>query len=129
MRSCRLQIAVLIFVATWFGLVLPGHQRGLIKVPGAEATASADGGCCASRCEPTGEPAPGGDAPRPAKDPTRHCAVCTIIAMMLEVAVYQPPPTLHTLAAIIDPPAPHAIVGVEPQRVLSDRGPPAPLVA
>jgi hypothetical protein len=126
MRSCRLQIAILVFAVTWFALVLPGHQRGLIKVPPTQAAAAAESSCCASECEPT---APGEDTDAPAEDPVRTCAICNVIAMMLELAAHEPPPAPPQLTDMIDPPAPVAVQTVKWLTVLSDRGPPADALA
>ena len=75
-RSNTLRYAVLLWFAGWLLLVMPGHKRGIVTLPGAEiqqaATASS---CCepAPPCCQTGEDDCGQQGPI---DPAKHCAIC-----------------------------------------------------
>ncbi len=39
---------MLLWACAWFGVVVPGHERGVVKLPGAEG----DGGCEMCRVAP-----------------------------------------------------------------------------
>ncbi len=91
-RSNTLRIAVLLWFAVWLLLVMPGHKRGIVTVPGAE---QAQASCCEpgpSCCDALAESAcctPDDDRPA---DPARHCAIC-----FLKSHLNNPPPvTLYT---------------------------------
>ena|SRR5437763_1659197 len=74
MRSRYLRIAVLIFQALWFGVLVPGHRRGVIALAGEESVAALaqERSCCRV------DASKGGQAPQiPCnRDPAQHCAIC-----------------------------------------------------
>ena len=82
MQSRAVHWLVLWFATLWFGVLVPVHNRGEIKLPGTA-------GAAAHQCCPTEPPNHGGDAPVPAA-PQSTCAVCFFIAT-LDVA---PPVTV-----------------------------------
>lgn len=76
MHRRSLRILLLLWVAWWFGVAVPGHERGQITVDGKS---SAPRGCCA-------EPENGAAKtpvrhPSPAKSESR-CAVCAVVATL-----------------------------------------------
>lgn len=59
------------FVLLWFAVIVPGHQRGMLRLPGGEAISS----CCMKSGRLTvdhGEQAPRRSTPAPVRD----CAIC-----------------------------------------------------
>jgi hypothetical protein len=76
MHSRAFRILLLALIAVWYGAVLPGHQRGVVQLPGGGGGGDA---CCEHD----------GSAPEPAQSP-RTCAVCFYMAA-LDVAA---PPDL-----------------------------------
>ena len=76
------------FVAAWFGVIVPGHQRGSVVLPGYAQEAEAQGeqadlaadvceiGKARSCCE---RPADGSPAP---VDPVEKCAICYLVATL-----------------------------------------------
>ena len=92
-RSNTLRIAVLVWFSGWLLLVMPGHKRGIVTVPGAELAQAAS--CCEPGppcCDTPVETScctPEDDRPT---DPARHCAIC-----FLKSHLNNPPPvTLYT---------------------------------
>src|SRR5689334_1022004 len=90
LRSRMLRLAMLAFSALWFGLLVPVHQRGVIRVAG---TAASWRTCCAtstrdeSKQKPLGSPSGSG------------CAVCQFIATLdLPPAIVIDVPSLGLLA-------------------------------
>ena len=74
---------MLAFVLVWFGCVLPGHRRGIVKLPCiGVAQVDEDGeptaGCpmCAAK--------ESGESPKPASpgDPAQSCAICFLRASL-----------------------------------------------
>jgi hypothetical protein len=70
MRHRPFRVALLLFVVAWFGVIVPGHRRGQIALPGWTKT------CCsipAAHCDGSRPDSP----PQPAA-----CAVCHFLAML-----------------------------------------------
>ena len=88
--SNPLRIAVLIWFASWLMLVMPGHKRGIVQVPGGDAQeiASACSEPQPSCCDPAESPQ---SPPRPG-DPAQHCAICFLKAHLTDA----PPATFYT---------------------------------
>jgi len=71
-RNRWLRIAILVFEALWLNVLVPGHQRGCIQVPGAQAVASCP------LCEPHSSPV---DSKSHAPiDRSGTCAICFFAA-------------------------------------------------
>jgi hypothetical protein len=86
MRSRSLRIIVLIFQTLWLGVLVPGHRRGVIALPGeASVTALSQERSCCPVDESKGKHAPQTPCSR---DPAEHCAICH---MALRLSV---PPTI-----------------------------------
>src|SRR4051812_27410049 len=98
MRGRIGRVALLIFQALWLNVILPGHTRGIITLPGA-ACADSGSGCCAK--------AKSSEQETPAKPNRRAaaCAVCFFAARLStpDVVDLSPPPL--GLIAVVDVPA------------------------
>jgi len=84
LRSNLLRLAVLAWFAGWLLLVMPGHTRGIVELPGADSEL-ADACCeprpsCCDAAEDDCEP------PKPS-DPAKHCAICYLKSHLTD-----PPP-------------------------------------
>lgn len=81
LRSNSLRLLVLLWFSGWLLLVMPGHKRGIVKLPGAEVQQVASDSCCEpapSCCETAKmccESAADDEVPGPI-DPAKHCAIC-----------------------------------------------------
>lgn len=72
--------ALLLFQALWLNVILPGHTRGVITVPGfesapASSAAAAAHGCCSTRSAPADDPQPGDGR-------AGSCAICYFAARL-----------------------------------------------
>jgi hypothetical protein len=112
------RIALVLFQALWLNVILPGHTRGIITLPG---TACADGpsSCCLRKAHVKSH-LPAKPAPRPGS-----CAVCFFAARLSTpdfIDLTPPPLGLLTTASI--PPSQSLY---PPSLVLAfdSRGPPA----
>ena len=90
MSSRRLRWIVLGFAFLWFGMLVPVHQRGQMKLPGSVRAAEPASNCSrasdpASACHKQKQGTGKDDAPGRAGD----CAVCHFIA-----GLQAPPPTV-----------------------------------
>jgi hypothetical protein len=115
-----MRIAMVVFCALWYGIILPGHERGAITLPGSN--------CCdvkAASCHTAPHP----DKSDRKSDPVRTCAVCQLVSVTA-------PPTviaidvqkLHLLAELpsVAYLSPDLAAVSRPQ---SGRGPPAAPIA
>jgi hypothetical protein len=66
-------ILLILFQAVWFNVILPGHQRGVVQLPGASGTPS----CCC--CTDGGGPGATGTPLTPG-DRAKNCAICFFAA-------------------------------------------------
>jgi hypothetical protein len=76
MHSRAFRIFLLAFIAVWYAAVLPGHQRGIVQLPGASNDPCCQGGDSNH---------PGDPAKAPAGSP-RTCAVCFYMGALLQAA-------------------------------------------
>ena len=125
MRSRYLRIAVLIFQALWFGVLVPGHRRGVIALPGEQSFAalSQERSCCAV------DGSEHRHSPQiPCRDPAQHCAICHL-AMRLstppEIDIVLPPCGLAEVRRLSSFDAPASILTVP---TYDGRAPPAALL-
>jgi len=86
---------VLVWFTLWMGVVMPGHTRGVVRLPGMENTQSAAAQCCcdtAGTCDMTDATAESATEDDTPADPAKCCAVC-----YLNATLNTPPPvTLYT---------------------------------
>jgi hypothetical protein len=115
---------VLCFTVLWYGVLVPGHNRGQIVLPGGGGAADSR---IAHRCCPADGTRPGQrNDPRhhDRERPTGPCAVCFFIA-----GIDLPPPVTVIsarlgLAGVRDLPAPHEPLAARPLLPFHSRGPP-----
>src|SRR5205823_4516041 len=90
-------IALLIFQAVWLNVIVPGHTRGSVALPGSAPYACADSPIAHRCCH---APAPKDDPPSPGN--RGKCAICFFAARLST-----PPAIDATLAALgLSPVAP-----------------------
>lgn len=96
------RLVILGLMALWFAVIAPGHQRGVIRLPGSAAPpmATCDAGdgavfepgtpsCCRTRTTGRVAARDGGaaderqqDSTPPRRDPSRGCAICQLLATL-----------------------------------------------
>lgn len=83
--------AVLVWFALWMGVIMPGHTRGAVRLPGMDEAPDGASCCCSadSGCDTTD----GGDEnDKTPADPAKCCAICYVNATLNT----PPPLTLYT---------------------------------
>jgi hypothetical protein len=107
LRRKPIHLALLVFQFFWLNVVLPGHTRGIVTLPGATGCEMADmAGASAHACC---------SAPRPAKSsrppgslPAKRAAQCAICAHSLRITpppVFDLTPPRAGLLELLPPPA------------------------
>jgi hypothetical protein len=109
-------IALLIFQALWLNVILPGHTRGIIALPGARGASKASTCCTDSKSKPD---APAKPAPRPSA-----CAVCFFAARLTLPEVIDLSPPALGLLDTIDIPLAQQVVDTRCLIPFNGRGPP-----
>jgi hypothetical protein len=112
MQSRWLRVALLSFVTIWFGLIVPGHRRGQIVLPGSSRA------CCA-------KPSTGNTPERQVPLPDRGtCAVCHFMAMldMPGAVQWDVPPMGLAWMGVVGKPQP--VILAELHSASQERGPP-----
>ncbi len=137
MKSRNLRILLLAIFGLWFGVIVPGHERGAITVPGYKP--ACHGVVCEQPARAVGETAKKvavcGDCPTDAKQSTptegskreraRHCAVCQLVGVLGAPAVIHfTPPTVELIGSL-PLPAYVSVVGIDLSDSIRSRGPPA----
>lgn len=79
------RVALLVFQAVWFNIILPGHARGIVTVPGCPACQQ-ESTC--PFCHVTTKPK---KAPADPRDHDKRAANCAICAFAARVTVEVPP--------------------------------------
>lgn len=114
-------LALLLFQALWLNVILPGHTRGMITVPGFErardSTSSGAHGCCST------EPVPAGD-PKPGDGRAGNCAICYFAARLTLPPVIDLVPAPVALLEIREVPRTESLVSLEPAPAYLGRAPP-----
>lgn len=86
-RNQRFSTACILWLAVWFGVVVPGHERGQIVLPGYEAprhcgttsaSQTASSASTPSTCCPVSRP----DGDSEPDSPVQRCAICYIVATL-----------------------------------------------
>lgn len=81
MRASWLRVLILLFEALWLNVIVPGHQRGMVPLPGESCEAMGMAGeaparaCCEHRSNGQSTPIQHGD-------PAQHCAICNFAARL-----------------------------------------------
>ena len=121
---CRTgRIALVIFQAFWFNIVLPGHTRGIIKVPGCPACAAESQEASCPLCRQAAATKSHDPRHAPA-DPAANCAICAFAA----TCTFAAPPDLSlpplTFVRRIADPQPVAGPDLSFTHIYFERGPP-----
>ena len=118
MRRRAFCIALLIFQAIWLNVIVPGHTRGVVALPGC---------ACESGCPPLaccGSNHPDSSHHAPVRDPASGCAICYFAARLTLPPVVDFTPPRLGLAEILDPPVARSATSVGMLLALRDRAPP-----
>ncbi len=120
MRWRPFHIALLIFQTFWLNVVIPGHTRGAVSLPG-------------TTCESCRQPLLSGcstgtgrsSSHTPVRDPASHCAICYFAARLTLPPVVDFTPPRLGLAEILDPPAPQIVDSLRVVLPFDGRAPPS----
>ncbi len=126
-----------VWLALWFGVIVPGHKRGLVLLPGGSGGTgggpsavtqsqpgkpcplakmmSASGKCCPSSRTPA-SPSPGG--------PVTHCAVCYLTGVLDVPAAPDLAPKPLELLQTLPWPKPIAVASAPTTQFYLGRAPP-----
>lgn len=116
-------IALLIFQALWLNVILPGHMRGVVTLPGsADQSEAGDdcGSCCATSKPDSSQDKSPSDGNRAAR-----CAVCFFALRVTPPPVVDLRPPAMALLEIEAPPAHATFVSYEHRLTYLGRAPPA----
>jgi hypothetical protein len=109
------RISLLVFQVVWLNVVLPGHTRGVIALPGSGDSVQKSAGCCAKDHR---------EEKSPAKPRAGACAVCFFAARLSFPDVIDLTPPALGLVDVVDVPR-AAEVHLAPLTIPFDnRGPP-----
>lgn len=131
MRWRWTRIALLVFQAVWLNVIVPGHTRGIVPLPGsccaANSSCYSDGRSLAAATSTASRDVSNTGRSRHVplpRDNASRCAICQFAARLtLPPAVDYVPPLLG-LALVLDPPAPISVDSVRCPLLLHDRAPP-----
>lgn len=122
MHSRKFRLVMIAFTAVWFGVVLPGHERGVITVPSSTNNESC--GSCESESHCAVDSDPAGDKSLPQNTPASRCAICKFIGTLdLPVLVTLTSPVSEQIA-VLNWAAPKAVCVLAPIEQTSGRAPP-----
>lgn len=130
MRGSIIHKLAIVWLALWFGVIVPGHKRGLVLLPGGAPPVQAKlasgetcplagimgttGSCCPSSSPPTS----------PAPLPVSHCAVCYLTGVLDVPAVPDFAPKPMELLEVLPWPAPVAVATGPKLQTYLGRAPP-----
>lgn len=110
MRQRAIRILALVWVLAWFGVILPGHQRGVVRLPGlaGEATAETSDSTANRGTQPcplcVSEPSTGDDDSRSVPVRGGCCALCQFMATLSTPPVFAfDPPDMDLLDLLAAP--------------------------
>ncbi len=115
-------IALLIFQGLWLNVILPGHTRGLVTLPGSTVQNKA-GDDCGSCCTPNPETSQ--DESQSDENRAARCAVCFFAMRVTPPPVVDLRPPAMALLGIDAPPSPATFVSHEHRLTYLGRAPPA----
>ena len=90
-----IQWLVLVWFTLWMGVIMPGHTRGIVRLPGMDEAQSRATCCCddgTGACTPDGSTADAETEDDTPTDPAKCCAVCYFNATLNT----PPPITLYS---------------------------------
>jgi hypothetical protein len=117
-RATSAALAFYLFI--WFGIIVPGHRRGVVSFDKGTSTS---GGCCCCCCECQAIKTPAGSQTPPAN--SGHCAICDFAAHLTI-----PPPVDFSLPPMgllerLPTPTVQDLVSLTLLTPFDGRGPPA----
>jgi len=123
MRATWLRILILLFEALWLNVIVPGHRRGMVPLPGESCEAMGMAGASSARacCEHRSN---GQSTPTHQGDPAQHCAICYFAARLTVPPPIDFAPRPTALAERIKPIAPVVAVSFAFPATYDGRGPP-----
>jgi hypothetical protein len=68
------RFALLLFQAIWFNVIVPGHTRGIVQLPGSTSVQSCPSCCCET------SPGTNNSKSTPPANRTGNCAICFFAA-------------------------------------------------
>ena len=112
-------IALLLFQTLWLNVIVPGHTRGMVALPGSECDSCAQPArpCCAQEHTDASHP-------KPVRDPASRCSICYFAARVSLPPVIDFIPPRLGMVEVLDPPAPQSASSIPVARTLRDRAPP-----
>jgi len=123
MRATWLRILILLFEALWLNAIVPGHQRGMVPLPGEScetmgmAGPSSARACCEHRSDGRSTPIQHGD-------PAQHCAICYFAARLTVPPPIDFAPRPTALVERVKQTAPVIAVSLAVPATYDGRGPP-----
>jgi hypothetical protein len=101
MRWRTLRVTFLLFQALWLNVIVPGHRRGEVALPGEACAACQSAQASSDDCCPAGAEQRRQDSHPPKGDPARHCSICYFAARVTPPPVIDltPPPIRFAHAA------------------------------
>jgi len=116
-RNRWLSLTLVIVEAIWLNVVVPGHQRGCIQLPGVAAIPVCPFCAAAATSHDSKSSSPTG--------PAATCAICFFAAhLSIPPTIDLTPPPLRP-AGLVDAPAIHSLISRQAQIPFDGRGPPA----
>jgi hypothetical protein len=116
-------LSLLLFQAIWLNVIVPGHTRGVVSLPGCAACDSSRSSLAFSPAACCGASRATDSNHHPVRDPASNCAICYFATVSVPPAIDFTPPRLG-LAEILKPPAPRSAESVRVAVIRRDRGPP-----
>ena len=123
MRLRPFHLALLAFQVLWLNVIVPGHTRGIVKLPGSPADAPQSCPMCDAAKAAT--PTKGTDGTKGKGDPVDGCAICFFAAHLATPPVIDLAPPPLGLAERLDPPAETQRPDCRPIGTHRSRAPPA----
>jgi len=125
MRGRTFRIALLVFQALWLNVIMPGHRRGIVALPGEACHAQTAGAVEATHCCSSSGTDKRPDAPtKNSGDPALHCSLCYFAARVTPPPVVDLTPPPLRLLDQTDPPAAEHRISIATLSTYDGRAPP-----
>jgi len=135
MNSTTFHKFAVIWLALWFGVIVPGHKRGLVLLPGGNeaspVTTQAGEPCPLAKymasngtCCPSSQPTDSSDP----QTPVTHCAICYLAGVLDVPAVPDLAPKPLELVQVLAWPKPETVVSTATVDTHPGRAPPLTLI-
>ncbi|WP_428938727.1 DUF2946 family protein [Fontivita pretiosa] len=116
-------IALILFQTLWLNVILPGHTRGIVTLPGGSDDPASGRVACSGCCGGGGSDSSPTDKPTP-RDRAR-CAICFFAARLTAPPVVDLRPPPLELTALVPIPRPVAFESLQLIPAYDSRAPPA----